>query len=139
LILTGDGQTGDNFAKGSHLDATIDDVWVHGWEGAPSRSGNVRIGLNDPNYIDYWNCDALIAESGVTNLRVDNVEAYGCTDGVFELKAPDTVLTNCVARDNQRNFRLWHSGQQLVECEGYRPVHSGGTGRRGHWYYRHDL
>jgi hypothetical protein len=70
----------------------------------------------------------LIAESGVTNLRVDNVEAYGCTDGGFELKAPDTVLTNCVARQNKRNFRLWHSGQQLVECEGYRPVHSGGTG-----------
>ena len=69
--------------KGIHLDATIDDVWVHRWEGAPSRSGNFRIGLNDPNYIDYWNCDALIAESGVTNLRVDNVEAYGCTDGGF--------------------------------------------------------
>jgi hypothetical protein len=48
LILTEDGQTGDNFAKGIHLDATIDDVWVHGWEGAPSISGNFRIGLNDP-------------------------------------------------------------------------------------------
>jgi hypothetical protein len=101
---------------------------VHGWEGAPSRTGNFRIGVNDPDYSDYWNCDGLIAEGSVTKLRVDNVEAYGCTDGGLDIKAPDAVLTNCVARENKRNFRLWHSGIELVECEGYRPVHPGGTG-----------
>jgi hypothetical protein len=116
--LDGDGQTGDNFAKGIHLDAAIDDVWVHGWDGAPSRTGNFRIGVNDPDYSDYWNCDGFIAEGSVTKLRVDNVEAWGNTDGGLDIKAPDAVLTNCIARENKRNYRLWHSGQQLVECEG---------------------
>ena len=121
--LDGDGQSGDNFALGIHLDGTGDDVWVH-----DGKTGNYRIGLNDPDYTDYWNCDGLAAEGTVTKLRVDNVEAWGNTDGGFDIKAPDAVLTNCISRENKRNYRLWHSGITLVECEGYRPVHPGGSG-----------
>jgi hypothetical protein len=121
--LDGDGQSGDNFALGIHLDGTSDDVWVH-----DGKTGNYRIGLNDPDYTDYWNCDGLAAEGTVTKLRVDNVESWGNTDGGFDIKAPDAVLTNCISRENKRNYRLWHSGITLVECEGYRPVHPGGSG-----------
>jgi Alpha-L-arabinofuranosidase B, catalytic len=121
--LDGDGQSGDNFALGIHLTGTYDDVWVH-----DGKTGNYRIGVNDPDYTDYWNCDGLAAEGTVTKLRVDDVEAWGSTDGGFDIKAPDAVLTNCISRENKRNFRLWHSGITLVECEGYRPVHPGGTG-----------
>jgi hypothetical protein len=121
--LDGDGQSGDNFALGIHLDGTGDDVWVH-----DGKTGNYRIGLNDPDYTDYWNCDGLAAEGTVTKLRVDNVESWGNTDGGFDIKAPDAVLTNCISRENKRNYRLWHSGITLVECEGYRPVHPGGSG-----------
>jgi hypothetical protein len=121
--LDGDGQSGDNFAIGIHLDGTGDDVWVH-----DGKTGNYRIGVNDPDYTDYWNCDGLAAEGTVTNLRIDNVESWGNTDAGFDIKAPDAVLTNCISRENKRNYRLWHSGVQLVECEGYRPVHPGGTG-----------
>jgi Alpha-L-arabinofuranosidase B, catalytic len=121
--LDGDGQSGDNFALGIHLNGTHDDVWIH-----DGKTGNYRIGVNDPDYTDYWNCGGLAAEGTVTNLRIDDVEAWGNTDGGFDIKAPDAVLTNCISRENKRNFRLWHSGVTLVECEGHRPVHPGGTG-----------
>jgi hypothetical protein len=121
--LDGDGQSGDNFAIGIHLDGTYDDVWLH-----DGKVGNFRIGVNDPDYTDYWNCDRIAAESTVTGLRIDRVESWGNTDGGFDIKAPDAVLTNCISRENKRNYRLWHSGITLVECEGYRPVHPGGTG-----------
>lgn len=68
--LDGDGQSGDNFALGIHLDGTGDDVWVH-----DGKTGNYRIGLNDPDYTDYWNCDGLAAEGTITKLRVDRVES----------------------------------------------------------------
>jgi hypothetical protein len=118
-----DGQSGDNFTEGIHLTGTYDDVWVH-----DGKTGNARIGVNDPDYTDYWNCDGLAAEGTITKLRVDRVESWGNTDGGFDIKAPDAVLTNCISRENKRNYRLWHSGITLVDCEGYRPVHPGGTG-----------
>jgi Alpha-L-arabinofuranosidase B, catalytic len=130
----GDGQSGDNFALGIHLAGDYDDVWVHGSPGAPSRSGNYRIGVNDPDYTDYWNCDGIAAEgpstghAGITKLRIDDVLTWGNTDGGFDIKGVDAVLTRCIARENKRNYRMWHSGITLVDCEGYRPVHPGGTG-----------
>ena len=42
----------------------------------------------------------------ITKLRVDDVEAWGNTDGGFDIKAPDAVLTGCIARENKRNFRV---------------------------------
>ena len=44
-----------------------------------------------------------------------------------QVRKPQT-RSNSISRENKRNYRLWHSGVELVECEGYRPVHPGGTG-----------
>jgi len=52
--------------------------------------------------------------------------AAGNTFGLFPGQI--CVMIHCGSRENKRNYRLWHSGVEPVECEGYRPVHPGGTG-----------
>jgi Alpha-L-arabinofuranosidase B, catalytic len=121
--LDGDCQSGDNFSKGIHLNGTYDGAYVgHG------IARNFQYGPNDPDPDEYWNSDAVVAEGGITNLLVERVEAYDCTDGGFDIKAVNAVLRKCKAARNKRNYRLWKADTILDDCEGYDQLKRGGTG-----------
>lgn len=69
----------------------------------------------------YWNADGFSTERGNYDLYYEACEAYGNTDGGFDFKSTGTVLKNCIAGDNKRNFRLW--GEVLLDgCTGLNPA-----------------
>jgi hypothetical protein len=64
----------------------------------------------------YWNGDGFSDESGNRDVRYEDCIARGSTDGGFDCKSRDVVLTNCVADDNKRNFRIWSMRATLSGC-----------------------
>ncbi len=83
---------------------------------------------------DYWNGDGFSDERGNKAIQYLSCIATGSTDGGFDLKSTDVRLTNCVAKDNKRNFRLWGSGT-LENCRSENPRSRGGSGRPGHFSF----
>ncbi len=77
----------------------------------------------------YWNADGFCAEKNTRGLVWKNCKAFNCTDGGWDFKTPDAVLTNCVAFGNKRNYRIWSAdGAKLTNCIGGYSVMPGGTG-----------
>lgn len=83
---------------------------------------------------DYWNGDGFSDERGNKAIQYLDCTATGSTDGGFDLKSTDVQLTNCVAKDNKRNFRLWGTGA-LENCRSEDPRSRGGAGRPGHFSF----
>lgn len=86
----------------------------------------------------YWNGDGFSDERGNSGIRYLNCTASDCTDGGFDLKSAGVLLSNCVARSNKRNFRLWNSGN-LEACESHEPLWRGGTGGKAHFSFHGDV
>jgi hypothetical protein len=82
----------------------------------------------------YWNGDGFSDERGNSGIRYMSCTATQCTDGGFDLKSSGVYLENCVARENNRNFRLWNSGE-LHACRSEDPLHHGGTGKSAHFSF----
>ncbi len=86
---------------------------------------------------EYWNGDGFSDERGNKAIRYLDCMATGSTDGGFDLKSTYVQLTNCVAKDNKRNFRLWGTGA-LENCRSEDPRSRGGAGRPGHFSFHGD-
>lgn len=69
----------------------------------------------------YWNGDGFSDEMVNANIRYENCEARGSTDGGFDCKSTDVVLENCLAEDNKRNFRIWGGRATLTGCTSRAP------------------
>lgn len=65
---------------------------------------------------DYWNGDGFSDEGGNRNIRYEQCEARGSTDGGFDCKSIAVVLEDCIAEDNKRNFRVWDERATLTRC-----------------------
>lgn len=65
---------------------------------------------------EYWNSDGFSDEPDNANIRYEACEARGSTDGGFDCKSRDVVLTDCIAEDNKRNFRIWSDHATLTNC-----------------------
>jgi hypothetical protein len=70
---------------------------------------------------EYWNGDGFSDEPDNANIRYENCEARGSTDGGFDCKSRNVVLQNCVAEDNKRNFRIWSDRATLTNCTSRAP------------------
>lgn len=73
-------------------------------------------GFQQLNGGEYWNGDGFSDESDNSNIRYEACEARGSTDGGFDCKSRDLVLTDCIAEDNKRNFRIWGNHATLTNC-----------------------
>jgi hypothetical protein len=82
----------------------------------------------------YWNGDGFSDERGNRAIRYLSCIATQCTDGGFDLKSSGVYLENCLARENNRNFRLWANGE-LHGCRSEHPRHHGGTGKSAHFSF----
>jgi len=83
---------------------------------------------------DYWNGDGFSDERGNKAIEYLSCTATGSTDGGFDLKSSDVLLSDCTAKDNKRNFRLWGSGK-AENCRSEDPRSRGGSGRSAHFSF----
>ncbi|HEY0134713.1 MAG TPA: malectin domain-containing carbohydrate-binding protein [Nannocystis sp.] len=75
----------------------------------------------------YWNADGFSTERDNHAIVFEDTFAAGNTDGGYDLKSTDTVMTRATAVDNKRNFRLW--GEiSMNACVGLDPFKRGGSG-----------
>jgi hypothetical protein len=81
----------------------------------------VMEGFQQLNGGEYWNGDGFSDEPDNANIRYEACEARGSTDGGFDCKSQDVVLTDCVAEDNKRNFRIWSDHATLTNCTSRAP------------------
>jgi hypothetical protein len=82
----------------------------------------------------YWSGDGFTDERENRLIRYLACVATGCSDGGFDLKSSDVLLTDCVARNNKRNYRLWGNGR-LERCRSESPMNFGGSGRPAHFSF----
>lgn len=110
------GQAGDEFAIGIHLEGTTHDVIVRRTtiENATDVTG------------DYWNGDGFATERKVYNVLFEDTISRGNTDGGYDLKSTSTTLLRTIAEDNSRNYRIW--GEATMEdVVGLNPNKRGGV------------
>lgn len=123
-------QFGDDFAVGIELNHTANDIAISG--GFTINCLDTEGGDNEK----YWNADGIAAERGNYNIRISDHRSAGHSDGGYDLKSEDTVLTRCIAEDNKRNYRLWGGlGAEpmlLEDCQSITPRSRGGTGAAAH-------
>lgn len=55
----------------------------------------------------YTNGDGIATERALANLTIERVVSEDNADGGFDLKSPNTVLRDLIARRNKRGYRLW--------------------------------
>ncbi|MCW4461904.1 hypothetical protein OK349_09305 [Sphingomonas sp. BT-65] len=79
----------------------------------------------------YWNGDGFSTERGNRNIHFASCEAWDNSDGGFDLKSSGTVLDDCVAGRNARNYRLW-SDITATRLTSIDPAKLGGTGDTNH-------
>jgi hypothetical protein len=75
----------------------------------------------------YWNADGFCAEREALAVRYVRCGSYDNTDGGWDDKGPHTVLEDCRALGNKRNFRFW-GGATLTGCVTAFARHPGGSG-----------
>jgi hypothetical protein len=117
------GQDGDTFPIGLHLDGTVHDVDIRDTSMAHSVSTEGR----------YWNGDGFATEALTYDIRFTRTSAFGHTDAGYDLKSRSTVLKDATAYDSKRNFRFW--GEATVDgCRATNPVMRGGSGSQAQIY-----
>lgn len=79
----------------------------------------------------YWNGDGFSSERGNRRLLFRKCEAHDNSDGGFDLKSSDTVLDDCVATGNARNYRFW-SPVRSTRLTSRHPRKAGGIGDTTH-------
>jgi hypothetical protein len=75
----------------------------------------------------YWNADGFSSERDNHGILYEDTYAAGNTDGGYDLKSTDTLMTRATAVDNKRNFRLW-GAITVNDCVGLDPFKRGGSG-----------
>lgn len=81
--------------------------------------------------LEYWNGDGFSDEGANTNIRYEDCQARGSTDGGFDCKSNNVVLANCVSEGNKRNFRVWGDRPTLTNCTSRNPVMRGNPLQQG--------
>ena len=81
--------------------------------------------------LEYWNGDGFSDEGDNSNIRYEDCQARGSTDGGFDCKSNNVVLANCVAQGNKRNFRIWGDRATLTNCTSRNPVMRGNPLQQG--------
>lgn len=69
----------------------------------------------------YWNGDGFVSEGNTVGLIFRRCIALNNEDGGFDLKqatGSTTILQDCVAVGNSRNFRFWYRPVSLNNCVG---------------------
>ncbi len=112
-------QDRDDFAIGVFFDGTTHHVLVE--DVVACNSQDTRTAT------EYWNADGFVNEELTDYITYRRCVAFGCTDTGFDLKADSTVLEDCSAFDNKRNFRLWGKHGVLRRCTGHRPNYNPGS------------
>jgi hypothetical protein len=80
----------------------------------------------------YWNGDGFSAERTNRRLLFRKCAAWDNSDGGFDLKARDSLLDDCIAGRNARNYRLW-SDIRATRLTSIEPVKIGGIGDTVHF------
>jgi hypothetical protein len=84
----------------------------------------------------FWNADGITSERYNYNILIENHTSSGNTDGGYDLKSERTLLRNCIAFDNNRNYRIWggikHGPIRLENCSSLYPHRRGGRGSTHH-------
>ena len=107
-IANGGRQSGDDFSRFLQFDGTAHDYTV---------VDCVARNHVEENGAGYWQGDSFEDNNGCYNGTYTRCEAYGNADGGFDLKSDNTTLTDCIAEDCRRNFRLWGNPMTLTTCE----------------------
>lgn len=79
----------------------------------------------------YWNGDGYSSERGNSGLLFRQCEAWNNSDAGFDLKSTNSLLDDCVAGRNARNYRLW-SSIGLTRVTSIDPYKIGGIGDTNH-------
>lgn len=74
----------------------------------------------EPVSAGYWQGDGITTESADYNITFERVSIYGDLDGGFDLKSTNTVLRNCHAEGNKRNYRIWGEAN-AYNCSSIKP------------------
>ena len=117
-----EGQDGDNFAMGVHLEGTVHDVVIR-----RTKMLNSHDSVNS-----YWNGDGFATERGVYDVLFEDTYAAGNTDGGYDLKSSGTHLVRATAEDNKRNFRFWSDDIVVEDSLSLNPHIRGGIGLQSH-------
>lgn len=80
----------------------------------------------------YWNGDGFSTERGNREIRFSHCAAWENSDAGFDLKSTETVLDDCIAGRNARNFRLW-SDINATRLTSIEPTKMGGIGDTNHF------
>jgi serralysin len=109
---------------GIHLDGTTHDVVI--------RNVTVSNNYGAGSARSYWNGDGFATEGGVYNVTFDHTVATGNTDGGYDLKSTNTLLTHAYAEGNKDNYRIWSDSVTVVDSTSANPQKSGGSGGESH-------
>ncbi|UVO49042.1 hypothetical protein M0208_00325 [Sphingomonas sp. SUN019] len=80
----------------------------------------------------YWNGDGFSAERGNRRLLFRKCGAWDNSDGGFDLKSSESVLDDCIAGGNARNYRLW-ANIRATRLTSVEPLKIGGIGDTVHF------
>lgn len=80
----------------------------------------------------YWNGDGFSTERGNRGVRFAHCAAWENSDAGFDLKSTATVLDDCIAGRNARNYRLW-SNITATRLTSIDPTKLGGIGDTNHF------
>ena len=82
----------------------------------------------------YWNGDGFSDERSNAGIHYHACIATQNADGGFDTKSTGVLLSECLARGNKRNYRLWNTGR-LEHCRSETPVKRGGIGGTAHFSF----
>lgn len=116
--LDSEGQDGDKFAVGIHLEGTAHTI-VH---------RRVKACNNVDTLNEYQNGDGFSAEKNTYDITYEDTEAVGNTDGGYDLKCKTVKLIRPKASGNKRNFRFWYGDAEVTDAQGLDPIKRGGIG-----------
>jgi hypothetical protein len=113
-----EGQDGDDYAIGVHLEGTVHNVVIRS-----TRMLNARDSLHS-----YWNGDGFCTEDRVYNVSFEDTYAAGNTDAGYDIKSSSTTMLRADSSDNKRNYRIWTRDLVATDSRGNAPLLRGGSG-----------
>ncbi|MGC1305837.1 MAG: hypothetical protein WA885_01320 [Phormidesmis sp.] len=117
------GQDGDEFAMGVHLQGTVHNV-VH-------RQVSMNNAIQTKAESEYWNADGFVSDYGTYDITYEDTYASGSTDSGYDVKSYNTLFIRAAAADNKRNFRVWNFAT-MIDVVSDEPFKRGGTGSTAH-------
>lgn len=86
------------------------------------------------NQGQYWNGDGFSDERGNSGIHYHACIATQNADAGFDTKSENVLISECLARGNKRNYRLWNTGR-LEHPRSETPVKRGGIGGTAHFSF----